>query len=90
MFHGVTFEVPANTRGDLAFYSNRVESINADHKKMASIIKDRAKFDSLDEIMTLFSTQATKEVDYALAHGIIDRIEHHQIPAGSTTLVFSE
>jgi ATP-dependent Clp protease, protease subunit len=90
MFHGITYEVTAAFRGDLAFYSNRVESIEADHKKMASIIKERARFDTIDEIMALFATQATKETDYALAHGFVHKIEHHQIPAGSTTLVFPE
>jgi ATP-dependent Clp protease protease subunit len=90
MFHGVRYEVAANTSGDLPFYMNRVELINADHKKMASIIKERATFDTVDEIMALFTSQATKEADYALAHGIVHKIEHHQIPAGSRTLVFSE
>jgi len=90
MFHGVRYDILANTSGDLPFYTNRVGLINADHKKMASIIKDRTKFDSVDDVMALFSSQATKEADYALAHGIVHKIEHHQIPNGSRVVVIPE
>jgi ATP-dependent Clp protease protease subunit len=90
MFHGVAFDWSGNTHADQPFMNDKLETIQAGHKKMASIIKERAKFDSLDDIMALFSTQATKQAEYALAHGIVHKIEHLQIPKGSKTLVFSE
>jgi ATP-dependent Clp protease protease subunit len=90
MFHGVAFDLTGNIRADQTFLTDKLQSVKADHKKMASIIKERANFERIENIMTLFSTQATKDADYALAHGIIHKIEHLQIPEGSRTLVFTE
>jgi len=90
MFHGVAFDLTGNVHADQPFLTDKLESINADHKKMASIIKERAEFDKIEDIMTLFSTQATRDAEYALTHGIIHKIEHLQIPSGSRTLVFSD
>lgn len=90
MFHGVAFELTGNINADQPFLKDKLESIDADHKKMASIINERAKFDGVEDIMALFFAQATKDAEYALTHGIVHKIEHHQIPPGSRTLVFTD
>ena len=36
----------------------------------------------IDEILTLFSTQATRDADYALDKGLIHKIEHAKVPTG--------
>ncbi len=90
MFHGVAFDFTGNLHVDRPWLNDKLDSVDADHKKMASIIGDRAKFASVDEILTLFSTQATRDADYALAKGLVHKIEHAQVPAGNRLLVFSE
>ncbi|MCC6740682.1 MAG: ATP-dependent Clp protease proteolytic subunit [Planctomycetia bacterium] len=90
MFHGVGFDINGERfRADLPWLRDKLESINADHKKMASIINERAKFDRIDDIMALFAEQATKEAEWAKTHGIVDKVAHYEIPAGERVLVFS-
>jgi ATP-dependent Clp protease, protease subunit len=90
MFHGVSFDFPGPLHIDRPWLNDKLDSINADHKKMASIINDRAAFENVDEILMLFSTQATRDADYALAKGIIHKIEQAKVTIGHKLLIFSE
>lgn len=90
MFHGVAFDFSGAVHADQPRLTDKLDTITAEHKKMAAIINERGKFDAKDEPLAFFSAQATKDAKYAFSHGIIHKIEHHQIPSGSRTVVFSE
>jgi len=90
MFHGVAFDLSGHVRADLPWLTDKLDSINADHKKMAAIVNDRAKFADSDTILDLFRTQATKQGNWALEHQLIHKIEPVAIPPGSMVLAFGE
>jgi ATP-dependent Clp protease, protease subunit len=90
MFHGVSFDFSGNLHVDRPWLTDRLDSLNADHKKMALIIKDRAKFDNIDEILNLFSTQATRDAEFAHAKGLVHKVEHAKVPTGNRLLVFPD
>jgi ATP-dependent Clp protease, protease subunit len=91
MFHGVAAQIQAQGIVALAEKDlrERLESINADQKRMGSIIKERT---SLDEaaIGGLFLEAKTKDADFAFSGGIVSEIRDVQIPAGTpiVSLVF--
>jgi ATP-dependent Clp protease protease subunit len=82
MFHGVGLA----TNGVQQFQEKRLlehlHSIQADQARINAILQERTRL-SARECESLSLQQQTKDASYAVAHGIADRVEAVQIPAGS-------
>jgi ATP-dependent protease ClpP protease subunit len=89
MFHGVTAQVQATaSMGTVALavlgekeLRERLGALEADQRRIGSVIKERTKLDEL-AIGTLFLEAKTKDADWALGCGVIHEIREVQIPAG--------
>jgi ATP-dependent protease ClpP protease subunit len=89
MFHGVSAHAQATVStntGPLAVLGEkelreRLGAIQADQKRIGSIIKDRTLLDE-SAIDTLFLEAQTKEANWALASGVIGEIRDVKVPAG--------
>lgn len=89
MFHGVSTQVQATvatTTGPLAVLGEkelreRLGGLQADQKRIGSVIKDRTQLDEA-AIETLFLEAQTKDADWALARGIIHQIRDVEVPPG--------
>jgi hypothetical protein len=89
MFHGVSAQAQATVStntGPLAVLGEkelreRLGAIQADQKRIGSIIKDRAQLDEAT-IDALFLEAQTKDANWALASGIISEIRDVKVPLG--------
>lgn len=82
MFHGVGFDVRQLMRVEEKFLRERLDSITADQKRIASLIAERTKL-TPDEIEKLFLEAVTRDPTYALSNGIVHDIREVQIPDGA-------
>jgi len=82
MFHGVGFDVRQPMRFEEKLLRERLGSIQADQKRIGSVIIDRTNITE-QEVNDLFLEAVTRDVDYALARGIIHEIRDVQIPRGA-------
>lgn len=82
MFHGVGFDVTGALRMEEIFLRERLDTIEADHKRIGSVIGTYAN--SLDEgdVVRLFEKASTKDAPWAQSVGIINAIREPQIPPG--------
>jgi ATP-dependent protease ClpP protease subunit len=97
MFHGVSTQLQATVSsptGPLAILGEkelreRLGAIQADQKRIGSVIKDSTRLDE-SAIDTLFLEAQTKDANWALACGIIDEIRDVHVPVGTpvASLVF--
>ncbi len=85
MFHGVGFDVQ-NMRFEERDLLDRLDAIQADQKKIATIIRSRTKFSDDEEIAKLFLHAATKDTEFAKDRGIIHDIREAKVPSGTTIL----
>lgn len=83
MFHGVAFDVQSAMRMDEKFCRERLDAINADHKRLSGIIAERATFRDESEILGLYSVQATRDAGWAKQVGIAHDIREVRIPANT-------
>lgn len=82
MFHGVASNVlQANSWLDEKALLERIGSVQADQKRIGSIIKERTTI-SESAIGSLFLEAKTKDADFALASGIVHEIRDAQVPPG--------
>lgn len=90
MFHGVGFDIKAQMRLEEKNLRELMDSMSADHKRMADIIADRTSM-SLDEARKLFTEARTKDANDALNAGVVHEISDLIIPPGApiTTLVLT-
>ena len=86
MFHGVGIDAKDGMRLEERFLRERLDSIEADHNRIASIIGDRATFPENENIADLFLQEATKDTGYAMARGIIHEVRDVQVPSGVPVL----
>jgi ATP-dependent Clp protease protease subunit len=87
MFHGVGFDVTNPMRFEEKSLQERLDSVLADQKKIATIIADRTNL-TPEEIGKLFLQAVTKDAAYAKSHGIIHEIRDVEIPAGAPVQQF--
>lgn len=83
MFHGVGLDVRDGMRLEEKFLRERLDSIEADHERIASIIEDRADFPDKEEIPRLFLQAATMNATDARKHGIAHDVRELEIPRGA-------
>ena len=87
MFHGVGFDVTQTMRFDEKFLRERLDSVLADQKRIGSVIVDRTKLAEA-EVNSLFLEAVTRDSNYALKQGIVDKICDVDIPDGQTVHQF--
>ncbi len=89
MFHGVGFDVPAQTRLEEKFLRERLDGIASDQKRIGAVIEERTRLPR-EDISKLFLEAQTKDAAFAAGCGIIDEVRDVQIPPGSSvvSLVF--
>lgn len=82
MFHGVGFDVNGSFRMEEPFLRERLDSIEADHKRIGSIIGTYATSLNEGDVVNLFEKASTKDAPWAQSVGIINAIREPEIPAG--------
>lgn len=82
MFHGVGFDIHQPTRLEEKNLRERLDGLQADQKKIGSVIADRTSL-TQEEIERLFLEASTKDTDYAKSKGLIDEVRDVSIPAGA-------
>ena len=89
MFHGVGYDMPGPVRLEAKMLRERLDGIDADERRISNIIQERTNLDKR-QARKLFRETRTKDVDFALEHGIIHEICDVNIPSGSpiVSLVF--
>ena len=85
MFHGVGFDVQAQARFEEKVLRERLQSVEADQKRIGSVILDRTKLDDAT-VRQLFLEAQTKDAAYAVGCGIVHEVRDVQIPAGVPVL----
>ncbi|QDV91690.1 ATP-dependent Clp protease proteolytic subunit 2 [Phycisphaerae bacterium RAS2] len=83
MFHGVGFDIVDRVRFEERNLVERLQSIRADQKKIADIIRSRTSFPKDGEIKRLFLQAATKDTAFAKERGIIHEIREAKVPDGA-------
>ena len=87
MFHGAARNVKGSvTREALEAH---LEALAADQEKIASVIRERARFRKPEDVSLLFRTQSTHGTDFALSHGIIHGERRANIPKGAPIAHFA-
>jgi len=85
MFHGVGFDIATKVRLERKNLEEYLNSLVADETRIGRIIADETSLE-LQEVNGLFVQAETKDADWALAKGIIHKIEPLAIPQGATVL----
>ena len=86
MFHGVGFDIRQPMRLEEKLLRERLDSIESDQSKIAAIINDRASFADKEEVASLFLQAATKDPEYARAHGLVHEVREVSIPRGAPVI----
>lgn len=89
MFHGVGFDIEQKIRLEEKFLRERLDSIVSDQRRIGNIFCKHTKI-TTDEAEILFREAQTKDVNFAIDKGIIDKVEDINILAGCpiVSLVF--
>lgn len=87
MFHGVGFDVTTPARFEEKTLVERLDSVQADQRKIGTIIAARTKLPA-EEIARLFLQAVNRDPDWAKTHGIIDDVREVQIPIGAPVQQF--
>ena len=85
MFHGVSFQAPPGVIFDEMLTKEKLDSIQADHNKIADVISKNSKL-NVQEIEQYFLESRTKSPDEALADGIIHEVRDVVIPPGALVI----
>ena len=82
-FHGVGFDIVNQViRFDRKTLIERLDSVEADERKIGSIISERTKL-SDGEVSELFLQAQTRDPDFACSKGIIHEVRDVEIPSGA-------
>lgn len=84
MFHGVGFTADG-MQFDAKSLRERVDSIDADEKRIAGIIEERTTLTTI-QIEPLFREMQTKDATYAVSAGIVHEIKEVSIPPGAPVI----
>ncbi len=85
MFHGVGFDSQATERFEEKVLRERLDSVQADQRRIGSIIVERTRLQQ-SAVKKLFLEAQTKDAAYAISCGIVDEIRDVKIPPGSPIL----
>ncbi len=84
MFHGVGFDGGVQ-RYEEKILRERLGSVLADQKRIASIIEERSSLNA-KQIKPLFREAQTKDAAYAVRAGLVQEIKDVQIPPGAPVI----
>lgn len=79
LFHGVGMDLTGPMRLEEPFLRERLQSIEADHDRIAGIMADRTKL-TVETATGLFREQRVHGADWALDNGIIHGIKRPALP----------
>lgn len=82
MFHGVGFDITDRVRLEEKMLRERLDSIRADHERLAAILAERSSI-TANDAEQLFQEAQTRDPNYALSKGLIHEIKDVQIPNGA-------
>lgn len=82
LFHGVSFAPPAGMVFDEMLAKERLDSIRADHVRIAQVISQNCNL-TVQEIERYFLDAKTKNPQEALADGIVHDIRDVAVPQGA-------
>lgn len=82
MFHGVGFSAPGGQRFEEKFLRERLEGIEADHRRIGAIIQERTQIPEAS-VSELFIQAQTKDAESAAGLGIVHAVQEVRIPPGS-------
>jgi len=85
MFHGVGFDIMAPMRFEEKLLRERMDSVQADQKRIADVIVERTSIKP-DEVAKMFLEAVTRDPHYAKANGIVHDIRDVKVPAGAPIL----
>jgi len=85
MFHGVGFDITSPTRLEEKLLRERLDSLVADQRKIATVISERTSI-QIEEANDLFLQAVTRDPGYAQSKGIIHGIRDVKIPDGAPFL----
>jgi len=85
MFHGVGFDQTDPIRLEEKLLQEHLDSISADHVRMARILSERTKL-SADDANKLFQQAQTRDPNFALDKGIVHGIKDAAVPKGAPFL----
>jgi ATP-dependent Clp protease, protease subunit len=85
MFHGVGFDVRSEIRLEEKLLRERLDSIQADQKRIGAIIQERTQL-TPEQVETLFLEAQTKDATYATSTGIVHEIRDVEIPVGAPVI----
>ena len=83
MFHGVGQTLQGTFRLEEKDVKEKLDSIQADNARIASIIENRCTFDDAAEVRNLFLESRTKDTDFAKSRGLIHDVREVQVPTGA-------
>jgi ATP-dependent Clp protease protease subunit len=79
LFHGITITLNSPITFTLPIINELRDNIHKNHDKIAGIICENTAMDD-KEIKSLFNQGETKDINFALKKGIIDKVKPAQIP----------
>ena len=82
MFHGVGFDAANVNRLELPFLREKIDSIIADHKRIATIIASHSLL-TLRMAAKLFEEQRVYDAAWAKSKGMVHEIADFNLPAGA-------
>jgi ATP-dependent protease ClpP protease subunit len=82
MFHGVGFDLEGKQRLEEKLLRERLETVQAEHKRIGAVIRDRSTLDD-KAVQELFLQQQTKDAEFAARCGIVDEVCDVNIPSGA-------
>ena len=85
MFHGVGFDILNPMRFEEKSLRERMDSIQADQKRIGQIITDRAGIKP-EEVEKMFLEAVTRDPGYAKANGIVHDVRDLKVPKGAPVL----
>jgi hypothetical protein len=88
MFHGVGFNGDANERLEEWNLKAKLDTIQADHGRISTIMADRTKL-TVAECVALFEQQSTRDPSWALDKGVISEIRDFSFPSGGDLRVIA-
>ena len=88
MFHGVAFGGNANERLEEKTLAEKLDTVKADHKRLAAIIAARSAL-STGSVRNLFKQQRTRDAVWAQRSGIVHDIRPYMLAAPQDVAIFT-
>ncbi len=88
LFHGITWNFPANTSTNRNQLTEILSGLDASETKIRGIITERTRL-TPEEVQALFTQGECKDPNFALSKGIVNEIKNPAIPKDVPILSFN-